>query len=144
MADPNHGAITDEAMLMVATQNPSLSNMQIANKVAKLGVVSHPQSAFRRFSKSDYVRRDINEVRAHLREANSRDAAPLVHKMRLKALKSKDKEEIKEIKSKIKFMDQVDKIEHGEDRSPTVSVNQVNVAQLQVYQTLVADGLPYK
>lgn len=138
MADPNHGKITDDAILMVAQQHPNLSNNQIAHKVTELGVVTHPQSANRRFRKSDYLKRDLEEVKAHIRENGTRRIVPLAMKIHEKVLNNKNIPD----EDKLPWVKQAQKLEYGDDHNKGVNVQQMNVAQLQVYQTLVADGLP--
>ena len=137
MADPKHGAITDEAALMVVQANPGLNDHQIGKKLVEMGVVEAPNIIYKRYKKNDYLAKDIAEIRAHSREANSREAVPLAHKITVSALKSRKLSP----KEKVPFIQIANKIEYGEDRGPTAGIGKVQIGQLQIYQQVIQDNL---
>ena len=137
MADAARGLITDEAMSMVAQTNPELSNHQIGCKLKDMGVIAHPNSVYKRLKKSDYLRAEITQIRANHREKASRELTPLALDIHKKALKSKELT----IKEKREWVSMAEKLELGEDRLPGMTVDKIQIAQLQVYQTLVSDNM---
>ena len=137
MGDPNHGKITDEAMAMVAYQNPGFNNNQIAKKVAELGVVKHPQTAYKRLTKSAYLKRDIDEIHAHQDQEFTRELVPPAFKVVKKALNNKELDDKEKFPYAKLVMDK-----WKDTRVPNISVNKVEYQQLQVYQTIINDNLP--
>ena len=103
-----------------------------------MGVISNPSSIYKRLKKSDYLKADIAQIRLNHRQALSRELVPLAIKNTKKALKDKDMAASVKLGYTKLVMDK----EFGEDRGPSVQVDKIQIAQLQVYQTLVSDNLP--
>ena len=91
----------------------------------------------KRLKKSDYLRAEITQIRANHREKASRELTPLALDIHKKALKSKELT----IKEKREWVSMAEKLEFGEDRLPGMTVDKIQIAQLQVYQTLVSDNM---
>ena len=127
----------DKAALMLTRENPEMTNHEIGKQVAGLGIIKHPSSIYKRLKRSDYLARDIAEIRQHHRETLSRELVPLAIKNTKKALKSDDIAD----SIKLGYTKMVMDKEFGEDRGPTVNMDKVQIAQLQVYQTLVHQNL---
>ena len=85
----------DQAILMVAKENPGKNIRQLGLKLKDMGVVKHENSIYKRLKKSDYLRTDIDEIRKNHSEFMSREIVPEALKVHKRVLKDKNVPDLK-------------------------------------------------
>ena len=80
----------DETAILIASQYPELSNNQIGKKIKDLGLAKNHKTIHDRWRKSDYLRREITEVRNHNIQEIQREHVPKALKKLKKQLNNKN------------------------------------------------------
>jgi seryl-tRNA synthetase len=124
----------DKAAILIAKDNPTLNNHQIAKKVMDLGISKDRKSVHNRWYKNDYLRREITEVR-------NRNLSELQRKHVPKALKKLNKllNEKEDKKLQLQAVNTTLKYGMGEiinAPSPGISVGAIENAQIFVNSAL--------
>ena len=123
----------DKAIVNIATADPTLTNNAIANRLINIGLANTHTTVYHRLTRRDYLRRDIEQIRANHREQISRELMPLALKVTRKALKSKDMSE-KDKHPYVAMIVKSDLGDQGADNKPTM----INIEHLERMQVIMA------
>ena len=79
----------DKAICNIVQVNPEATPNEISRRLNNTGTIISHQAIYHRLKKRDYLRRDIEQIRANHREQISRELMPEALKVTRKALKDK-------------------------------------------------------
>ena len=122
----------DQAIVNLAVADPTLTNNAIANKLINIGLTNTHTTVYNRLTKKDYLRGEIDEIRANHREQISRELMPLALTVTRKALKSKDISE----KDKHPYVAMVVKSDLGDQGADTKPAT-INIEHLERMQVIM-------
>ena len=120
----------DRQIINIATAEPNLTNTAIANKLVNIGTYKSIDGLFKRLSRKDYLRGEIDKIRTNHREQISRELMPLALKVTRKALKSKEISE----KDKHPYVAMIVKSDLGDQgadsKPPTINIEHLERMQV--------------
>jgi len=120
----------DQAAILVAKSYPELNNEQIGKKLVELGVSKNPKTIHDKWNKSDYLRRELTEVRnKNISEIQRKHVPKALKKLNSILTQSNDK------KLQLQAVNTTLKYGMGEAlQTPTagVSIQAINIASVNI------------
>jgi len=126
----------DELAIQLVKSNPDLNNEQIGKEIVRLGASKNPKTIHHKWRVNDYLRAEIQAVRAHSREKLDRIMLPKALKVARKAL---DNNELTE-KDKFRYVKLVVDKSFG-DIVHTDQPQVVNVGTIEKMQVVISKDL---
>ena len=122
----------DKAICNIVTVHPEASPNEISRRLNNTGTIISHQAIYHRLKKRDYLRRDIDAIRANHREQISRELMPMALGVTRKALKDKEMS-AKDKHPYVSMVIKSDLGDQGADNKPTT----INIEHLERMQVIM-------
>ena len=126
----------DQAAILVAKDNPTLNNEQIGKKLVSLGISKNPKTIHDKWMKSDYLRREITEVRnQNLAEIQRKLVPKSIKKLNKLLHTDDDKLRLQAVNTTLKY-GMGEPINTG---TTGINIEHIDKIQIAISQDLAAD-----